>query len=274
MMIISLALLLPTLGACSLGGTWRPNHWIADFDVAEREVVASQRSMVIRYIDNRPGRKDALESVVADRRVRSVLKNYVCCSLVRSYEPDRRYVAQFGVERAPALIVVHPDGTAHAQTGLRTVEDVVGFLDNTTSPGKPVAADPWIPRNAYYAWHGNLAKAQEAANEQQVPLLIVYYRRMTGDWNALEDMLMRPEVFRRLSGMVYCRRGGWNPMADTTQTPFADMNLPALVIVKTDGTHSILEMPISSDAVVRFAARVLAAETDEHSASAGQTEQR
>ncbi len=113
---VCLTILLGAAG-CSGFGRWLGPRWHADFDSAEAALCQSNKSLLIRYVEPKPGRPDALDGVFAGEAVSQRLGDYVCCRLYKSYEPDRRYVGQYGVQRAPAVIVVHPNQTYHASVG-------------------------------------------------------------------------------------------------------------------------------------------------------------
>ena len=74
----------------------------------------------------------------------------------------------------------------------------------------------------------------------------------------LEELLSRHEVYLRLSDMIHVRESIPGRSRDTTITRFGGLHLPALVIVRTDGKHDILELPMSYEAIVRFSEDALA----------------
>ncbi|MFQ5589542.1 MAG: hypothetical protein ACE5HE_00125 [Phycisphaerae bacterium] len=227
--------------------------WLADYDTAESRVRETGRDMLIWYQDPRPGNTDPLEEVLRTPIIKSRIRGYVLCRLFKSYEPDRRYVAQFGVERAPALILVHTDGTCHSHSGLMSTETVYSFLLGAKAPGRAVMVNRHIPRRADYRWYRTPEPARRAAEPTQRPILFVFHRRLTGDWWRLEKLLSRREVYQRLGDMVHCRVVTPIPWADVHISEFGALRLPALVIARHDGTYSILETPTSYEAVVRFA---------------------
>ncbi len=69
-------------------------------------------------------------------------------------------------------------------------------------------------------------------------------------------MIERTEVFTRWRGLAHARVGSWNLWAKTRTTPFGEVQLPALVVAFSDGTHHVLDMPGSYEAIVRFADRL------------------
>ncbi|UCE58397.1 MAG: hypothetical protein JSU63_13255 [Phycisphaerales bacterium] len=250
------------LGICIIGwagcrtlSNWRLIGWSADYDSAERRVLETGRDMLIWYTDPLPGKSDPLDEVLHEPAVKDLTKPYVRCKLSRSYEPDRRYVAQFGVERAPALIVVHTDGTYHALTGMMSVETVRRGLTKAVAPGDVPTFNHLIPRQAEYHWHSNIEVAREASASSGRPILVVYYRSLSRDWPRLERLLTRREVYRRLAEMVHCRINTLRPWSKAQITEFGALKLPALVITRNDGSYETLEMPTSYETIVRFADR-------------------
>ena len=246
--------LLACVGCVGFGNLGK-TKWHADYDSAETAVRHTSRTMLIRFVDPRPGRRDLLDEAFENKQLTRRLREYVCCVLYKAYEPDRRYVSQFGVKRAPAVIVVHPDKTYHARTGQMSADAVLAFLDGATSPGTPATINPLIPREANYGWLDKLDDVFQSVRETGRPGLVVFYRRFAGDFKAIREMMSKHEVYSRVCHMVHGRDGGWNRWASTRETPFGEIKLPAIVLIQADGRHEILEMPDSSAAIARFVDR-------------------
>ena len=194
---------------------------------------------------------DALRSAPLEQQT----SKYVLCSLYRSYEPDRRYAAQYGVNRAPALIIVHRDGKYHARTGLTSAAQISEFLDASQQSGAAPILNPHIPRETNYVWHSSLKSAEAVAQKTGQSILIVFDRWWSRDRGKLEKLLDRSEVYSRFAGMVHCRPGSIVGLDDQSMTRFGVENSPALVVVHSDGSHQVLELPTSYEAIVRFADR-------------------
>lgn len=228
------------------------SRWLADYDAAESAMHESGRPLLIVFKNNRKGAPDSVEAVLRSERFADFSDRCVCCVLQRSYEPDRRYVAQFGVRRAPALIVVHTDGTYHARSGALSAQEVKEFLAQAKPPGAKPRINPLIPREPRYAWYDTLAEAKTVASKTNRSMLIVYHRALTDDWPRLEKLLRRREVFVRVGDMVHGRVATVNLWSDKQETPFGTLRLPCIVIVLADGTYESLERPTSYERIVRF----------------------
>jgi hypothetical protein len=188
--------------------------------------------------------------------------------LLNTYEPDRRYAGQFGVERFPALILVHPDGTFHATDGPFSKEQILAFLSESKPPGLSQKPNPYVRREARFDWYSSLREAGMAADRLNRDILVVYYRSIAGDWPRIHQLLSRPEVYRHVGSMLHCRIRFWSETGPKGLTPFGSLSLPALVVVRPDGSHEVLEVPGSADAVVRFvASRPINAGIDEPKSS-------
>ena len=148
---------------------WRPQDWFADYDAAEARVRESGRELLIIYQDNRPGGDRALEHAVKSGAGATLSERHVRCVLSKAYEPDRRYVAQYGIERAPALILIHRDGTYHARSGGMSSADVARFIANATQPGKIPVINHYVPRTPVYGWRDNVDAAMEASKRSGKP---------------------------------------------------------------------------------------------------------
>ena len=260
MVRIGLCLALTVAGpACvSAPRSWRTDGWYADYEAAETAARAADRDLLIRYWEDREDRDAAIDRAIRSPSLSNLARDYVGCNLFRSYEPDRRYVAQFGVDRAPALIVVHGDGTYHALTGGADAERIEAFLAGAHAPGLPVQIDPYVPREADYDWRDSLEEAETAARDSGRPLFVVYYRTLSRDWHALSKLLQRPEVRLRLNDAVPGRVGLLGLSTDAYITRFGALRLPAMVIAHADGTFDKLELPRSYEDVASFADVALA----------------
>jgi hypothetical protein len=235
----------------------RAKHWIAgdlaaDYQAAERLARESNTGILILYTNIDLTREDAMRAAVKGAASGDAGK-YVRCVLFRDNEPDRRYVAQYGVDRAPALIVVHFDGTYHARSGHMSAEQTADFLASATPPGSRPKLNPFIPRESNYAWNSHFESAERVSRASGRPMLVVLNRWMTRDWRKLRAMLERREVYARFADMVHCRPGSLWSSSASAAARFGVKNLPALVIVEPDGNAQALELPASYEAIVRFA---------------------
>ncbi len=245
--------LLAGAGCASSLDRWTSRGWVADYDTAEQRIRESGRELLIFYKDTRTGADGSLQEALKSEPLNSLTKGYVRCVLFKSYELDRRYVAQFGVNRAPALIVVHTDGTYHARSGPIRAEAVAGFLADAQAPGERPTINPHIPRRPHYQWHRSIEEAEQISRQTGREVLIVFHRSWSRDWARLKRLLSRHEVYRRFADMAHCRISQTGFSADAVITRFGPLRLPALVILRCDGTHEVLELPTRYEAIVRFA---------------------
>lgn len=250
-------LLVVAVGAMVVGCVdrkeWFPPRQAGDFESAESIQRRTGRSVLYVYFDSRAQYDKPLRKSLADSGVKEKMGDLVRCSLYRTYEPDRRFAAQFRVEKAPALIVAHADGTYHSFVDPPTPERIQQFLIQSTEPGVAAARDERIARDVRYEWMTDLDAAMKEANRSNRSLLAVLYRGGSRDWNILSQMLERPEVFRRFDGWVHARLSGWAGAPKDAMNRLGVENVPALVIVRADGSSSVLLMPGNYEAIVRFA---------------------
>lgn len=269
MYIALTSLLFAGLGCAATSNVMKqltPGDWVADYDTAEARVRESGQPLLIYYKGNHHRTRDPIRAALDEPGMSEPLAGFVRCTLFQAYEPDRRYVAQFGVERAPALIVVHRDGTYHATSGHLTSSKMASFVAGAKQPGKTSIHDPYIPRQPRYDWLSSMDAAELAMIQSDRPILAVYARRFSNDWRKVRSLLDRPEIGRRLSGAIHCRIDVGTPLTETTITPFGALKLPAVAIARPDGSFETLELPTSADEFVRFVDRALAAP---HEVSAG-----
>ncbi len=232
---------------------WGGGGWVADYDKAERRVEQTDRDLMIYYRGVHKTGRDRTEESLAKGEVNARTREFVRCKLFKAYEPDRRYVAQFGVERAPALIVVRRDGTYHARTGPMSVDDVLSFLDESQELGTTPTVNAHIPREVDYRWRRSAAGARAAAQRSGAPILFAFERWWTGDWRQLEELLETTEVHARFALMVHARIDSFWPASRQEAEQLGVTQWPALVVAYPDGRVKVLELPTSLEQIVRFA---------------------
>ncbi len=232
---------------------WISGHWVADYQSAERLSRESNTGIVILYTNVDLTRDDPMREAVRNEATRGKTGEYVRCVLFRDNEPDRRYVAQYGVDRTPAMILVHADGTYHARVGALSSEGIAQFIAEADPPGLKPKLSPFIPRESTYAWISDFESARQSARESGRSMLVVLDRWATRDWSRLRPMLERREVYVRLADMVHCRPGSLWSSAGSAARELGVRNLPAIVIVEPEGEAHILELPGSYESIVRFA---------------------
>lgn len=240
---------------CALVSLVDTNGWLADYDQAEREIQSSGRNLLIFYKYGEGNRDKPVEDALASEEIEVRVEDFVRCRLFSGYEPDRRYVAQFGVDRAPALIVLRNDGTYHARTGLMSTGDVRAFLDSTNLPGTVPKYNPYIPYEGTFDWISSLEEAEAQAKTRDKPMLVLFTRWLSRDYAVMSKTLGKYEVYRRFADHVPCHLTV-DPILGTNKQAmkrFGVTELPALVVVNPDGDHHTLELPLTPEKVVRWA---------------------
>ncbi len=264
----SCAMILACAGCASTPAVWTLGSWSAGYENAERVARSSGRALLVYYRTTDQSMPDPVYDALQSRDVKSRTSNFITCQLFQSYEPDRRFVAQYGVQRAPALILIHPDGTYHAQAGMVTPAQIAQFLDAAVPPGSPPALNPHLARAPAYGWYASLDTAKAAGERTGRPVLVVLDRWQTRDWDRLRPMLERREVYARFADMIHCRPSSFWGSAESARKQLGVAVLPALVIIRPDGSHHAIELPTSYEAIVRFADTARAAGSGNSAASA------
>ncbi|GIK16141.1 MAG: hypothetical protein BroJett003_11050 [Planctomycetota bacterium] len=237
----------------SLGG------WVNDYVVAEQRQAESGEPIFIFYKDHLDPLSGRVDQALRDGDVKSALAGTIACKLVKDYAPDRAYVAQYGVDRAPAIILIHPDGTYHAHLGAINAAGILAFLERAKPPGERPRQDAYIPRPFDPKWHSTLDRATEAANQQGKPTLIVFKWWLGADDWKLMRAFDAPEVQRVVEGCVLCRLDyDYLPNRNHLRT-FGLTRTPAVVVRKTDGSYRTLEGLVPPDDLVRFLRDALSA---------------
>lgn len=234
---------------------WPRTGWVFDYASAQERVSRHPGPLLVYYSEARPGRGDALQEALRNRELAAKTGPYVRCRLYVSHEPDRRFVGQYGVNRAPAWIVIHEDGTYHSRMGAASPDEVVAFLDQANAPGDPPIPYSYLPSPTVTSWLTDWTQAEEVAERERRPILAVYTRWLSRDWTKLDAIMDSVEVRRAGEGFVRCRIAVGDPWREQEETRFGRIELPALVAQRRDGAFEIFEHPNSAQAVVEFLRR-------------------
>ena len=260
--LVAFSLCVSTLPGCaSLAGSGWEGRWIKGFAAAEARQRRDGGDLIILYKSYSGKASSVVEEAVSAEEVATMTEGMVRCTLVAEYGPDRAYVAQFGVERAPAVIVVRTDGTYHAKVGVMARGDVVELLNSASSPGQQPRHDPYIHRPSSYRWRYSFSSAQAQAGRSDLPMLIFYHNWPDSNSMAMDRELNRPEVRRAFADYVHCNLHGLYPPNRKHMAAYDVDQGPALVIVRRDGSHQVLDghrptgRSVASEAMVRFARR-------------------
>lgn len=230
-------------------------RWETDHDTARRLQAQAERPLLIYYVAGKRELNDATSAALDDPAVQPMLDAYVRCRLFQEYEPDRRVVAQYGVERAPALIVVHADGTYHAHVGPVRAAEAAEWLRSAVPPGEQPTYNPLVPRRIVYHWHDDIDEALSRGRETGRPVLVLAYDLLSKDVLRVDELMGAGIVHRRFADFVHCRVRAVLGLGAGAADRFGLKRLPALVIVRPDGGFDVLEAPQSAEEVVLFALR-------------------
>lgn len=230
-------------------------QWETDHDIARTIQADSQKPLLIYYLAGKREQNAVTSAALEDPAVQPMLDGYVRCRLFHEYEPDRRFVAQYGVERAPALVLIQPDGRYHAHVGPIRAAEAAEWLAAAAAPGDVPAHNPLVPRRIAYHWQSDLDEALARGREAGRPVLVVVYDVVSQHVLRFEELLSREIVHRRFADFEHCRIRAVLGVGAGPAARFNLTQLPAVVIVRPDGSFDALEAPSSPEEVVLFAAR-------------------
>ncbi len=227
--------------------------WQYDYDVALRQARGRQRDLLVLFkdpLDAESGTaRDALEAAAA----RTSMDDKVWCMLVPFHTPSRRFVAQYGILEAPAIIVVHPDSTYHALPGVRTEDEVAVFLKEAKAPGAAPNLNPQVPHRVTFPYFNVHERALDAARNQNRRLFIVYKWWVDGRSSKLIHRLSRPHVSSQFGEAVKCILD-WDHIPNRRHVAkYGVTTFPAMIIVEPDGRHRVLPGVPTIDDIIRFA---------------------
>lgn len=247
-MLISIAL------GCTIDQTaWEDGAWVNGYQEAETRASQLGTGMVICYRDTPTNRPDSMVQATRDVVADDVKSEYVGGILSKSHAWDRKYVAQFGVDRSPAIIVLHPDGTYHAHVGFLDPSGVQDFLASATPPGNAPHWNTFLHRNPQYTWQPSMELAEKIATDSNRSMFILYHRPWADDLQRLDRMLKNPAVYRRLAKMVHFRSGAPWTFENEIDTEFGKLKLPAVVLVQPNNDFRVLEDPSGYELIIRLA---------------------
>lgn len=228
--------------------------WWLSYDDAQRAAQARQQTLLVFYKDPFDPDSGRMESVLESPALRAQTRTMVRCMLLTEFEPNRRFVAQYRQDRAPALIVIHPDGTYHARGGGLSPDETARFLQSAVPPGSKPILNPALPRTYEYRWINVYEDAVQDARRKNRKLLIVYKWWLSPESNELIRRIDQPEVARHFVDAVHCILD-WDHIPNRQHAArYGVDKLPALILVQQDGTYDALVGLHEISRIVRFAA--------------------
>jgi hypothetical protein len=244
---------LAALAACLLLTGCAP-VWHLSYDPAEREARSAEKPLVIFYKDLQNLQSARLEDLLDQPEVAKHLSGKVLCKLIDEFPPDRKFVSQYGVTQAPALVIIHPDGTYHRHASGASLEEVVAFFAQSQPPGQQPMTTAQVPRTIDYAWEGIYEDALAKASRLNRELFIVYKWWLSPESTELLNVFLnRPEVARHFTNTVNC-------LLDMDYTPnraivrkYGVNSVPALILVHRDGTYHTRTGTMTAEEIISFA---------------------
>jgi hypothetical protein len=227
--------------------------WWLSYDEAQRAAQAQNQTLLVFYKNPFDPESGRMESVLELPAIRAQTRGMLRCMLLTEFEPNRRFVAQYRQDRAPALIVIHPDGTYHARGGPLSPEDTAQFLQSAAPPGSRPTLNPALPRTYEYRWINIYEDAVQEARRKNRKLLIVYKWWLSSESNELIRRIDQPEVARHFVDSVHCILD-WDFIPNRQHAArYGVEKLPALILVQPDGTYDTLVGLHEISRIVRFA---------------------
>lgn len=236
-----------TVAGCG-GPTW---HFA--YDEGLRQARREERDLLVFYKDPLDVRSGRMRDVLEDGGVLPLVNGRVRCQLVPSYAPDRAFVSQYGIDDAPALILIHPDGTFHALAGEHDAAAVRAFLESSQAPGAHPNRNPRLPQGASLEYFNSFDRAVEKAQNQNRRLVIVYKWWLQGESTELIRRFSRPDVARYFADSVNCILDWDYALNRAFVARYGVSHFPAMVIVDPNGQYRTLTGVPSVDQIIRFA---------------------
>ncbi len=225
---------------------------LVNFSRAERLGKQQQKQLFVYFESWLSADCGEMKRQIQSSMIKQLLADKIVCFLEESYEPNVRYVAQYGIRRYPAVILIHHDGTYHQRTGAMSAEGIANFLGSATPPGQRPMINPQIPRQIDYGWEADYERAFEIAEQQRRPVFIFYKSVVSADANEMLGTLDRPDVAELFDDTVNCLLDWGYPPNRRLMTQYGVTNVPAIVIVNPDGTHHARQGRMTAAQVISF----------------------
>ncbi len=227
--------------------------WHLHYDEAERLARTQKRALVVFYKAPFDTQSGQLEDLLETPQASALLRDKVRCMLTTEFAPHRKYAAQYGAMQAPALVIIHDDGTYHSRQGSMNLQELQSFFAQAKAPGSRPQLDPQIPRPIDYRWQGIYEDAVSLARRQNRELLIVYKWWLSPESTELLNLfLVRPEVARHFTETVNCLLDMDYLPNRTHMRRYGATQVPSVVLVHRDGTYHAHTGPMTAEQIVRF----------------------
>ncbi len=211
---------------------------VTSFEEAQRRATRLGKAVFVFYGSWESTECGAMKAAIQTGMVQQHLNDKVTCDLDEIWEPNQQFVAQYGVDRFPAVVVIHRDGTYHSHVGKLNAEQLVAFLEQATPPGRSPMANPQIARKVDYHWIGDFERAVAQAKGAQRPLFVFYKSVISPESNdMLFNVLDHPQVAGMFEHTV-------NAMLDWGHAPnrrfmarYGITNVPGVLVIYPDGRY-------------------------------------
>ncbi len=240
------------LAVCWLAGCGPVWHF--DYDEAVRQARRSDRDVLILYKDPLDVDSGTMRDILESPQIASKHGGKVWCAVVPFYAPNRKFVAQYGVTEAPAVVVVHPDDTYHALLGVHASEAVERFLDGATAPGSRPKESFQVPRRAHLDYFNVFERALDKARRQNRTLCVVYKWWLDPNSTELIRRITSAHVSQYFTDKVNCVLD-WDHAPNRRHVAkYGVREYPAVILVEPDGQYRVLRGLREDDDYIRFAA--------------------
>ncbi len=243
-----------TLLIILLGSQGCAPQWVYSYVDAERLAKPLEKPILVFYRHHLDARSGEILERLSQPPLAPMLNRYVRCSLISAYDPNRRFLAQYGVTSPPAIVIIHPDGTFHSLQEPFDTARIASFLGTSKPPGKLPRADIQVTRPPDYLFRaeGTFEKAVSKAQRQNRDLLILYKWWLNSDSNEMIYRMSRPEIAARCTETINCILD-WDYVPNREHAAnFGVTTFPALIVVHQDGSYQTRKGLGTVEEIARF----------------------
>lgn len=239
-------LLLACAGGCN-------SPIVAEFETAQRLAAQQNKELFVYYESWLSADCGQMKKTIQSAAAQQWLGDKIVCVLDESYEPNQRFVAQYGVHQFPAVVLIHRDGTYHQRTGLMGADALANFVQASKTSGRRPMINPQIPRSVDYLWQADYERAFQIAEQQNRPVFIFYKSVISADCNEmLLNVFSRPDVAELFNDTVNCLLDWGYPPNRRLMARYGVTNVPGVVIVNPDGTQHARQGRLTAPQIISF----------------------
>ncbi len=207
------------------------------FERAQDKAERLNRPMLIVYKWWLDGASTEMLKRLSRPEVAARCQETINCVLDWDYQTNRRHMARFGVSEYPAVVVVHRDGSYAALRGLKSVDEIVGFLTAALAGPQRVPQSSGAPARPGLRWLVDYAVAAEQAQTEKRGLLVFFHAPADQASAVMMQQLQSATAATLFRDVVKCSLALTDEDNADVARRYGIAAPPAVVAIRPDGTY-------------------------------------